>query len=71
MQAGERNFHSFYMMVQGAPPQLLNKLKLTNSIQNYRWDIFLNIAAHCPEMQTLKHHTKDAKLSITQPEIQM
>ena len=36
-QAGERNFHSFYILLEGGPPQLLQKLKLTNAIQNYRF----------------------------------
>jgi len=36
-QDGERNFHAFYLLLQGAPDQLINKLNLKKNSQNYRY----------------------------------
>jgi myosin heavy subunit len=35
-QAGERNFHAFYLLLQGASDQELSKLHLTRNLANYK-----------------------------------
>jgi len=36
-QHGERNFHAFYLLLQGAPESLLSKLKLSKQTADYRY----------------------------------
>ena len=36
-QQGEKNFHAFYLLVQGAPDSLRHRLKLTSTVADYRF----------------------------------
>ncbi|XP_025081061.1 unconventional myosin-Ib-like isoform X3 [Pomacea canaliculata] len=46
---GERNFHIFYQLLSGAPPQLLEDLKLVRGTEHYS---FLNTSG-CVEVDTI------------------
>ncbi|XP_066301041.1 unconventional myosin-Ia-like isoform X2 [Branchiostoma lanceolatum] len=46
---GERNFHIFYQLLQGAPQSLLNKLRLSGTCEKYG---YLN-QSHCVAVDTI------------------
>ncbi|XP_019629927.1 PREDICTED: unconventional myosin-Ia-like isoform X10 [Branchiostoma belcheri] len=46
---GERNFHIFYQLLQGAPQSLLNKLRLSSTCEKYG---YLN-QSHCVAVDTI------------------